>query len=163
MSKERQILVFSAGKSYYGLEVQDVQEVSRMPEITSVPQTATHVIGMCSNRGNLISVIDLTCQLSKGTIPAAIKDHLMVITHDTHTVGIGIDVVYNITKVKEDDIQPYPYAQVDHPNLVKGVIQFNDHLVSWLDTTVFMNELLLNENNDILGAGSLDKTVVSTS
>lgn len=162
MSKERQILVFSAGTGYYGLEVQDVQEVSRMPEITAVPQTAPHVIGMCSNRGDLISVVDLTCHLSCGRIPAVTKDHLMVVTHDSHIIGIGIDAVYNIAKVKDEEIQAYPHAQPDHPNLVKGVLRFGDRLVSWLDTTVFINELLTHEDDDVMGIGSLDKTVVST-
>ena len=151
---ENQILVFQTGNAFYGIDVTAVQEVSRMPDITSIPQTAPHVLGMCSNRGVLIPIVDLTCKISQGRIPASLKEHLMVITFNHHIIGSCIDVVYKIIKVLDEDIQPYPYQQTEHPSLIKGVFNFDSKLVAWLDTEN-LGKLLIDAEDEHLGIGNL--------
>jgi purine-binding chemotaxis protein CheW len=157
---ENQILVFQTGNAFYGIDVTSVQEVSRMPDITTIPQTAPHVLGMCSNRGALIPIVDLTCKLSNGRVPATLKEHLMVITFDKHTIGSCIDIVYKIIKVNDEDIQPYPYQQNEHPGLVKGVFQFDNKLVAWLDSEN-LGKLLIDSDDEHFGIGNLDVAITA--
>lgn len=143
-------LVFQMGNAYYAINLIEVQEVSRMPEVTTVPQADPFIMGMCSHRGQLITIVDLMKRFRQsedmaelvetaGKEPA--KDHLIVITHERDIVGLGISGVDDIVKMPEDEVKAYPYVQSAYPGLIKGVLQTDRYLASWIDTKVLFTLL----------------------
>lgn len=143
-------LVFKMGQAYYAINLVEVQEVSRMPDITTVPQADPFIMGMCSHRGQLITIVDLMKrfrqssemdQLVETGDTEPVKDHLIVITHDRDIVGLGISGVDDIIKMPESEVKAYPYAQSAYPGLIKGVLQTEKYLASWLDTKILFSLL----------------------
>ncbi len=54
-----QLVSFEIGEEEFGVDILTVQEINRMVEITSVPNTPPHVEGIINLRGKVIPVIDL--------------------------------------------------------------------------------------------------------
>ena len=53
------LLVFRLGDEWYGLDATLVQEISRVNQITRLPLTPPHVLGLVNLRGSIVGVIDI--------------------------------------------------------------------------------------------------------
>jgi purine-binding chemotaxis protein CheW len=53
------LLVFHLGDEWYGLDATLVQEISRVNQITRLPLTPPHVLGLVNLRGSIVGVIDI--------------------------------------------------------------------------------------------------------
>ena len=55
----RQLVCFRLGEEDFGVNINNVQEINRMVEITKIPQSPAFVEGVINLRGQIIPVIDL--------------------------------------------------------------------------------------------------------
>jgi purine-binding chemotaxis protein CheW len=58
MNKKDQMVTFRIGKELFGVPIQTVQEIVRVPEITLVPEMPSFVEGVINLRGKIVSIID---------------------------------------------------------------------------------------------------------
>ncbi len=58
-SEEEQLVSFQVGSEEYGLDINAVQEILRVSEITEVPNVPTYVKGLFTIRNKLMPVVDL--------------------------------------------------------------------------------------------------------
>ncbi|MES2221006.1 MAG: chemotaxis protein CheW [Acidobacteriota bacterium] len=63
MSDRQQFATFFLGDSYFGVEVERVQEILRNQEMTPVPLSSPVVRGLINLRGQIVTAIDLRCRL----------------------------------------------------------------------------------------------------
>ena len=59
MASTRQLCTFALDGLWYGLDVQDVQEVVHAPRMTPVPLASGLVSGLINLRGQIIVAVDL--------------------------------------------------------------------------------------------------------
>lgn len=59
MDKELQVVGFRIGRETFGLPIELVREIVRVPEITSVPNAPDYIEGVINLRGRIIPVVDL--------------------------------------------------------------------------------------------------------
>jgi len=57
-SDERQLVVFRLLEEEFGVEIENVKEIVRLPDITPIPRSPDYVAGICNLRGNVLPVID---------------------------------------------------------------------------------------------------------
>ena len=63
-------LVFSTGKSWYAVPADRAAEVVTFPELTRVPGSSGHLLGVFAHRGEVIPVVDL-CVLTGAPVEAS--------------------------------------------------------------------------------------------
>lgn len=88
-------LNFSLGQEEYAIPLLVVREVIAMPEVTPIPFSPPHFLGIMNLRGQVISVIDFRTKL--GIKPDASKETAVIIC-DLSSICLGM-VVDSINQV----------------------------------------------------------------
>lgn len=82
-------LTFRLAQEFFAIPLLQVKEVIAMPEVTPVPQTPPHFIGIMNLRGQVITVLDLRLKL--GIKPQKGAETAVVI-RDLADVSVGVVV-----------------------------------------------------------------------
>ncbi|PLS19137.1 chemotaxis protein CheW [Bacillus sp. M6-12] len=96
-----QIVVFELEGQFYGVDIKEVNEIIRMQEITSLPNSQHHVEGIINLRGKICSVINGRILL--GLDKKAIETEQKIIVLDGARIGVVVDQVSEILTVEEAD------------------------------------------------------------
>lgn len=66
MTVLQQYCTFFLNHIHFGINIKQVQEVIRTPEITPVPLAPSDICGLINLRGQIVTAIDLQCRLEMG-------------------------------------------------------------------------------------------------
>lgn len=131
-AKEIQLVVFRIGNEEFGAPIQSVLEISRMVDITHIPETTKFIEGVINLRGQVITVVDTAKQLGferTAGFPKTAK--IVVVESSGEKKGLIVDEVPEVLRVSEEDIQPIPeLIQTKMPNdSIKGVAKLGERLI----------------------------------
>jgi purine-binding chemotaxis protein CheW len=131
MSTAAHLVCFRLGRETYGVDIFVVREIVKAQEITAVPGTAEHVLGIINLRGKIISVVDLAQRLALGSARVDRSSRILVLDLDGFAVGFLVDAATEVLKLPADAIEPPPEelkgsVQDDY---LEGVGKLDDRLV----------------------------------
>ncbi len=132
-TQEIEMLSFLLGGEQYVLPVDDVREVLKSRELTIVPNSPPHVLGVTSIRGTVLPVIDLGRRLG---LPPAVRDEkarIIIISPDDEDAGIVVDRVTGVVRISPDAIRPAPETVEQGAEFLKGIARKGDRLYILLD------------------------------
>ncbi len=115
-AEDRQVIVFQMIGQEFGIMVENVREILRVPEeMKRVPKTADFVVGMMNLRGGVLPVIDMRGRL--GLPRAALNDRQRVVVVDLQgrRTGFVVDGVSEVLRLPAS-------AVIDTP-MLSGVQQ----------------------------------------
>lgn len=102
----REFLSFSLAGDVYAVELARIREIVSPPPLTEVPRAPRNVIGVCSVRGLLITVIDLRLRLRlEGKPPTRLSRILLANTASGEVVGLFVDEVEQVVRLTEPEIE----------------------------------------------------------
>ena len=132
--KEIQLVSFFLGDEEYGVDIMKVQEIIKMQEITEVPQVPAFVEGVINLRGNVIPVIDLRKRFGLPEVENTKDTRIIVVEIGDTVVGIVVDGVSEVLRIKESLIDPPPkmIAGIGREYL-KGIGRLGERLLILLD------------------------------
>jgi len=108
MNKKNQMVTFKMGKETFGVPIQMVQEIVRVPEITMVPEMPSFVEGVMNLRGKIVSIIDVNKRLKIGCSSRSRTSRILVVEVDRKIIGLLVDAVTEILRLPSDAIEPAP-------------------------------------------------------
>lgn len=126
-------LAFTLGVENYAMPLLAVKEVIAMPEITPIPQSPAHFLGIMNLRGQIISIIDMRLKFG---LKADRTAETVVIICDLAPLCLGIVVnrVDSVLTLTEGDINPRPEVQGHKMSAyIEGVTKHHNNLVLLLD------------------------------
>ncbi|WP_412710084.1 chemotaxis protein CheW [Atrimonas thermophila] len=140
-TQELQLVAFRLGKETYAVDIQQVQEIIRMQQITAVPGAPFFVEGVINLRGRIIPVIDLRKRLGLPQGEKTDEVRIVVVEIPPHKVGMVVDAVEEVLRLSMEDIEPPStlVASVDEQYL-KGVGKTGDRLVVLLDLEAILKK-----------------------
>jgi purine-binding chemotaxis protein CheW len=103
-----QLVSFQLDKEVYGIEITKVREIILITEITRIPQTPHYVKGLINLRSTVIPVIDLRSLFGLQDGALTDESRIMVLQACGKTIGIVVDAVSEVLRIKRDDIAPPP-------------------------------------------------------
>src|SRR5690349_13401266 len=106
-------LAFRLGQEWFGLEVQQVREISRLDNVTRVPLTPSHIMGITNLRGNITAVIDVRTVLGIETQPLTNSARIIVSTAQGLEAGILAEQVSEVVEIGRSQIEP-PLLTLGH-------------------------------------------------
>ncbi|HEY1407187.1 MAG TPA: chemotaxis protein CheW [Spirochaetota bacterium] len=111
-----QIVCFKVGSEEYGIEILKVQEILKLPKVTTLPKSADYILGIIDLRGKVIPVIDLSKKFGIENQGDSLLKNLraIVVNINNKKVGLAIDAVSHVIKVDSKDVEPAP-------PIVKGI------------------------------------------
>ena len=102
----REFLTFKLGDELYGVELTRIKEILSPPPITDVPRAPREVLGVCSVRGLLVTVIDLRRRLSLVERPNNRRTRILLVTADWGEVmGLLVDEVKQVVRLGESEVE----------------------------------------------------------
>lgn len=130
----QRFLEFSLGTESYAVELLHVREVITPPELTPIPKSPAHVLGLMNLRGLVLTVVDLRKKLNIQPGQDQTQSSVIIFDLGDRLLGGQVDSIHRVVAVPHESIRPVPEAEssVVTQNL-KGVIQGSDKLTLWLD------------------------------
>lgn len=116
---DEQVVVFRLGKEEYGVSIDSVQEIVRVPEeLTHVPKAPAFVEGVINLRGAVLPVIDLRRRLGLDSVARTDGQRVMVfLIRDTRT-GFIVDSVAEVLKIHKSLIEAAPKLSDEQSSLL---------------------------------------------
>ena len=112
--EEEQVVVFRLGKEEFGVPIESVQEIVRLPDaMTKVPKAAAAVEGVINLRGAVLPVIDLRRRLGLPPVERSDRQRIVVLVIDNVRTGFIVDSVAEVLKVPKSAIERAPHLSVD--------------------------------------------------
>jgi purine-binding chemotaxis protein CheW len=91
VSKDLHIVGFRIGRETFGVPIELVHEIVRVPDITSVPDAPEYIEGVINLRGKIISVVDLRKRFGEREITWTKKNRILVVEMERKMVGLIVD------------------------------------------------------------------------
>jgi len=107
-SGEGQLVVFRLSEEEFGVDINNVKEIVRLPDITPIPRSPAYVAGICNLRGSVLPVIDSRIRFSMAVTEATDHTRLLVVeTGGMHT-GLIVDNVREVMRITDAHLEPPP-------------------------------------------------------
>jgi len=116
---EEQLVVFRLGQEEFGVPIDSVQEIVRVPEqLTQVPRAPAFVEGVINLRGAVLPVVDLRRRLGLLHAERSDRQRIMVFVIDGVRTGFIVDSVAEVLKVERRAIEPAPCLSAEQSRLL---------------------------------------------
>jgi purine-binding chemotaxis protein CheW len=148
-----QLVSFKLGKELYGIEITKVREIILITEITRIPETPHFLKGLINLRSTVIPVIDLRARFGLPEADLSDESRIMVLQACGKTIGIMVDAVSEVLRVKRDQIAPPPptVAGLGRDYLC-GLVKLDDRLLILLEIDKIFGEEEITAIKSAVGA-----------
>ena len=126
------LVTFKINKELYGINIMEVNEIIKLTEITSIPNSPEFVEGVITLRGEIIPVVDLGKRFHFEKMEFTEDEELLrgsvIITVEDMTIGIIIDEVNRVININKNQIQPPPQMISGiGAEYIQGVVKLEDN------------------------------------
>jgi purine-binding chemotaxis protein CheW len=156
VDQEMQVVAFKVGREDFGVDVQKVEGVISLVDITRMPKAPHFVEGIINLRGQIVAVIDLASRLGIETSERGSATRIVVVEAQEMKVGLIVESP-EVININQDDIEASPMlatSDVD-ASFIRGVVKLDDRLLILLDVNRVLSD---QERSDI---GEVDMLTVS--
>jgi purine-binding chemotaxis protein CheW len=150
LGEERICLIFGLGDEDFGLDVNVVREIVRVPPfITRVPNASHYIRGVINLRGTIVPVFDMGLKIGISPTPMTDEARIVVISLNDITFGIIVNAVREVITIYESQIEAVNQELAEDRRYVLGVAKPEDgRLIVLLDIyTLFDLEQILAEES----------------
>ncbi|MEN9723956.1 MAG: positive regulator of CheA protein [Pseudomonadota bacterium] len=126
-------LCFTLGEEDFAVPLLSVKEVIALPDITPVPQTPPHFLGIMNLRGQVISIMDLRAKLSIKPLESP-ETAVIICDLKPNSIGVVVDSINSVVNPAPDQISDKPDMQ-GHKNsdYIQGIYREKERLILLLD------------------------------
>jgi purine-binding chemotaxis protein CheW len=140
MSNAQQFCTFYVDRQFFGVPVQQVQEVIRYQEMTRVPLVPRVIRGLINLRGQIVVAIDLRRRLNAPERPEDQLPMNVVVRTPDGALSLLVDEIGDVLEVQEESFERPPETlQGVARDLVLGVHKLSNGLLLILDTEKAVN------------------------
>lgn len=134
MAKNLQLVVFSIGKEQYGVGINAVHEIVKVPDITEVPDAPAFLKGVINLRGKIVPVVDLRKRMNLDGKEKTKSTRVLITENDGRLVGLLVDAVSEVLKVNPDAVEAPPeMISAIGIEYITGVAKVEDRLIILLE------------------------------
>lgn len=144
-----QLVVFQLAKQEYGISIDDVQEITRVPkEMNKVPKTADFIEGMVNLRGTVLPVLDMRARFGLPRMDVNDRQRVLVLNINGGRTGFVMDSVSEVLRLSKGQIEDAPNMSDDQKRIMGHVVNVNtgNRMIQVLD----VHELLSDSEKEEL-------------
>lgn len=140
-SQVLQLVTFTLKNEEYAVDILKVQEINRIVEITTVPNSPDYVEGVINLRGKVIPVINLRKKFGFEAKETDDVSRIIIMDINGITNGIVVDSVSEVLRIPSDTVEPAPpMASGTHSMYIKGIAKLENRLIILLDIDKLVGE-----------------------
>lgn len=136
-----QWVTLSLDNETYGINVMQVQEVLRVPEIAPVPGAPDYVIGIINLRGNVVTVVDTRKRFGLPSREIDESAQIVILESQGQIVGILVDKVAEVIELRASAIEAAPdVGKERNAQFIQGVFCQEGKLLILVDLDKLLTE-----------------------
>ncbi len=137
-----QWVTFKLGEEIYGINVMQVQEVLRLPEIAPVPGAPGYVMGIINLRGNVVTVIDTRNRFGLFQKEPDDATRIIITEVDNQVIGMLVDSVAEVVNLRGSQIEKTPNLGEENESskYIQGVHSRDDDILILIDVDKMLSE-----------------------
>lgn len=129
-----EIIAFHLGAQQFCVETLAIREIRGWAPCTPLPHAPREVLGVMNLRGSVIPIIDLAARLDMPAAEPSERSAIIVAEVSGKVVGLVVERVSDILRVKRNDIQPIPVVSADFDaSYAEGIIALPAGMVCFLN------------------------------
>lgn len=141
-TNEIEVMRFSVGNEFYGINVAKVQEIIMAEKVKPMPHAHPAVEGIFKPRESLITVINLAFYLFGERPEVGSKDLFIITNFNRMTVAFRVESIEGISRISWKDIQkPDKTIANGDEGVATGIAQCEGQLVTVLDFEKIVAEI----------------------
>jgi len=105
---EHLFVAFSLDQEEYGLPVASVSVVLRVSDVSRVPQAPPHIRGVMNMRGKVLPIVEIRTRIGLPPLVPDADSRVVVLEVRGRSLGLLVDRVTRVARVKESSIEPPP-------------------------------------------------------
>ncbi len=130
MAKTKQFCTFYLAEHFFGVPVEQVQEVIRYLEMTHMPLVPEVVRGLINLRGQIVTAVDLRKRLGMEDRAGDQLPMNVVVRTDDGAVSLLVDDIGDVIEVAQEAYEaPPPNMLAQQKELVEGVYKLDGQLL----------------------------------
>jgi purine-binding chemotaxis protein CheW len=141
VEESTQYVLFSIAREVFGVEIEKIREVLRVPVLTRVPNCGPDILGVFNLRGRIVPLFDLRNLLNLPRRKVDKDSRILILEAGSRLVSVLIDRVREVSRIDMRDIEPTPeeIALVDR-NMVSAVARNQDQMIFLLDLRTVLGQ-----------------------
>ncbi|MEM0906494.1 MAG: chemotaxis protein CheW [Pseudomonadota bacterium] len=125
--EEELFVVFKLDGGEYGVPIDAVQEIVRVPEeLTAVPRTPSFIKGVVNLRGAVLPVVDKRGRLGLDSLPRNDRQRIMVLILNGRKTGFIVDSVSEVLRIATARISAAPNLSEEQARLINRVANIEE-------------------------------------
>lgn len=140
-------VTFRLESETYGIDVMQIREVLRSPEISPVPGAPSYVLGIINLRGNVVAIIDTRSRFglpSKEEIDDSSR--ILILEAGDYVVGFLVDSVSEVAELRNEQIESAPdTGSGEGSRFITGLYNRKDGLLILIDASRMLSDTELAE------------------
>lgn len=141
----------------FAINVFKVQEVLRLPKLTSLPGHHPHVVGVAHLRGQAVSVINLAQAVGMPPLEATPESNLIVTEYNSTVQAFLVGNVERIVNLNWEDIMPPPRTS-GRQHYLTAITRLEDKIIEIIDVEKVLAEI--NPYSIVLDPSQLEEEIV---
>jgi len=122
-----QLVVFHLGEQEYGVSIDNVQEITRVPEkLDKVPKTASFIEGMVNLRGTVLPVLDMRTRFEMQKMERNERQRIIVLSLTGIRTGFIVDSVAEVLRLPLEQIETAPSLSEDQARIMGQVVNLKE-------------------------------------
>jgi purine-binding chemotaxis protein CheW len=131
-----EVLIFQLDQQKFALEIDQIREIIRFRESTTVPNTAPFLEGIISFRGRIVPVINGRMRLGLRSVKPDAKTSIIVVRDGPELYGILVDSSLQVVPLQQDSVSPS--VSKDFLQFVRGAFTYKNQNIYLLNLESFL-------------------------
>ncbi len=145
----QRIIVFRLFQEWYGVEIANVREVTRVGKITYLPSSPEYIAGIVNLRGKILSVTDLKAMIGLPHEEPTDKSRIIAVESGMLETGFLVDEVVESIEIPVSKIEPpLVTLPVEEAGFIVGQCKVGDKLIALISIEKIFEKRSVNEESD---------------
>jgi len=146
MNENKQYVVVVLDQEQFGIDIQQIETIIRMRDITRVPQAPFFIKGVVNLRGDIIPVMSLRLKFGLDSDEYSHNTRIVIIKTEEHCIGMIVDEVREVVEFSQESIETIQRLAIgSEQKWIQGVGKTDQQIVTLLNINTLMEELLPNK------------------
>ncbi len=136
-----QWVTFRLGDETYAINVMQVREILRVPEIAPVPGAPDYVLGIINLRGSVVTVVDTCKRFGVPSGEPTESTRIVIIEVEKNILGILVDAVMEVVNLRASDIESVPnVGNEEGSKYIQGVYSRDGKILILIDLNMLLSK-----------------------
>jgi purine-binding chemotaxis protein CheW len=125
--EDHKLVVFQLASQEFGVMVESVQEIIRVPaEMSRVPRTEAYIEGMVNLRGAVLPVLDMRARFGLERVERNDRQRILVFNQAGTCTGFVVDAVSEVLRLGRGALEAAPHLSAEQARIMGRVANLKD-------------------------------------